>query len=254
MQNSFKYVILLCILNTQLILASESFEEIIVFKSITTSNEASSSSKKARITGLKVDPASHMISIHSTYKDLFTTDQSQIYSLSEMAKKYPHSILINAGFSTETDFPIPRGGLLVKKTWLNPIDEKDMSMAWAFCTSGKTPSIVKANETKAFDYCVQTGPILIKDGIRSTFETSKKNHQRSAVCINEDHDLILIQSDAISLNDLSQTLLQDSFQCKDALSLRGAYQSALIYRHQGESKRLGEVNNTIPSVIKIEKR
>ena len=101
------------------------------------------------------------------------------------------------------------------------------------------------SEIADYSLAVQSGPVLIKDGVAiGNFKDIRYN--RAAVCVYSNKQVGLFYSNAASINCLAQALLAEG--CKDALYMDGAIVQAF-----DQGKHFGNQSNTIVGILGVVK-
>lgn len=181
------------------------------------------------------------------------------YTLDAIANYMQPFAAINAGLSTHREFPYPTSALIVNHKTISKINkEAPKKFSWIVCGNGNEVHLNRLNEieVKDCDYALQIGPGLIYKG--KPTENSKEDNtaisNRSAICIDSDKQLVLIQATKSSFNDLKNILAKSPYYCVDAIALNGGYQSGLYLSAKESGDPAGTTSAIIPSAIVIVKQ
>ncbi|MFK7824839.1 MAG: phosphodiester glycosidase family protein [Oligoflexales bacterium] len=153
------------------------------------------------------------------------------YTLKAIYERKPKSMaVLNGGFSSHMEFPIPIGMLLVNSKQKSEPNLKAKFFDQIFCINDKKLSIIPATIEPKCKFAVQAGPLLVNNGTVQEMEDKykKQKSERSVLCINASDDLLLIHSIKMRYAQLQEILVEPEFNCEKAMALSGGIQSGLI--------------------------
>lgn len=176
------------------------------------------------------------IKISSPHKLKILTDTSKSTTLDNLKRKYKPTVLINGSFFDENFNPV--GLLKINNKTIKKINKVGSSGILAI--NDQKVSIFHKKDYIAlnnnFSELMQNGPILVDDlGKSGIYSNDQVYSLRTAVCINEENNPILIVTNknaSMSLWELSQLLIKPEkkggFNCKKAINLDGGSSTGMI--------------------------
>ncbi len=213
---------------------------------------------KGSIYALKLKKSSFLAEIVATSKYNSIAAKNPIIpnSLKEVKDRNLKAIaIINGGFSSHLEYPIPVGALHIKGKTVSKPNLTATVFNQVFCIKkNRQVDILPVSiGTKNCESFVQAGPELINDGTAQTLTDKFKDQkaERSAICIRENGDFILIKTEQMLFSRLQEILLEPEFSCLKAMALSGGNQSGLIIHNAGKFHIFGNTKTVIPSAIVV---
>ncbi len=218
--------------------------------------------KGTKVNIIKVNRNKNRVVILSSEEELNKkpVSESFIYSVRNLNRILSPVAMINGGFTGSFTFPIPTGLIVHNKRTISSINRADSFLqGGVFCIKNSQKNgvdIIKSSDYKentCFE-ALQNGPLIIKDGRNNISRFINRvnrrfvntPYSRSIVAIDKNKDILLIQTDSISLNELVNFLI-NNLSVISALNLSGHTDSGMIYN----SKSFGKIDSTVPSVIAV---
>lgn len=227
---------------------------------------SSPTSETPRLTALRVDLRKFNVLTVSPAQQLGGAQESHSYSLQDLAMHDAAALAVsNGGATANFNIPIPDGLLRTNGVELSPFNDHHPK-GGVFCVSrNNRAEIVEQGDPKAvnphsFDRCrsaIQAGPMLIQDKkslVRS--RAGRESWERTAVAIDSTGRLLLIVSDAVTLDGFADRLLRlnAELQVDVALNLDGGSSSGLMYKAGGgDYVRVGYTKGLVGSAIIVHK-
>jgi hypothetical protein len=210
---------------------------------------------------LRLDPTRVRLRVVHVYSSLERRPGNYTYSLGEIARRESPLAAVNGGFSGSFSLPSPAGLLVVGGRELTSLNRRDSIQSGILCIQRRTYRVSILNTTEynsgSCEDAVQAGPRLIQSsgriGIRPTERRSGTRTARSAICIDRNQNVILVNTGATYLYSLA-VVLADSrpgtgLGCSVALNLSGSAESGMVFQTGQQVIWIGSYETPIASAI-----
>ena len=195
------------------------------------------------------------VRVVDVYQLLGQASASSLYSLEDVFSKVKPLVAINGGPTDSFSFPSPVGLLISAGRQRSPLNRKADNSGVVCFTDFYRERIDWAYNFRGFA-CpngIQSAPVLFVGDQTPSFN-SRQLAARSVVASGPD-DLVLVQTDPISISDLAEALRKQSpLPLIAAICLDGSSSSGMIVKSEATIQRSGSTRTLIASAIVVERR